>query len=265
MLGSPIAHSKSPALHRAAYAVLGLDWQYEAIDVVGPHLAQFVDAMGPEWRGLSLTMPLKRDVLPLLDSSDDVVALTGAANTVLVADGLHGFNTDVAGIVAALQGRVAHTDSVLILGGGATAGSALVAAAQLGFAEAHVQLRDVGKAHDLRRIGESLAVQVHVSELGSSGGTPDLVVSTLPGHADVRLTFSRQIRESSVLFDVAYDPWPSALAAQWIEAGSTVVPGIEMLASQALVQVRIFVSGDPQTPLANEPAVWSAMRSAVGI
>ena len=102
VLGSPIAHSKSPALHRSAYRVLGLDWQYEAIEVTPADLENFIRSRGPEWRGLSLTMPLKRDVMPLLDCADPEAALTGGANTVLLQDNegglsLRGFNTDVFG------------------------------------------------------------------------------------------------------------------------------------------------------------------------
>ena len=103
VLGSPITHSKSPLLHAAAYAELGLDWQYDAIEVTGDTLAEFVSSRGPEWRGLSLTMPLKRDVLPLLDSRDDAVELTGVANTLLFGAARRGFNTDVYGITEAFR------------------------------------------------------------------------------------------------------------------------------------------------------------------
>src|SRR5215213_7988900 len=95
VLGSPISHSKSPALHRAAYARLGLDWQYSAIEMDGAGLAEFLQTRDAAWRGLSLTMPLKQDVLPLLDDLDEIARLTHAANTVLLAGGVRrGFNTD---------------------------------------------------------------------------------------------------------------------------------------------------------------------------
>src|SRR4051794_12969885 len=96
VLGSPIAHSLSPALHRAAYIELGLDWTYDAIECDEAALPAFVQSLDASWVGLSLTMPLKRAVLPLLAEMSETVRLTGAANTVLFRDGRTvGDNTDV--------------------------------------------------------------------------------------------------------------------------------------------------------------------------
>ncbi len=104
VLGSPIAHSLSPALHCAAYAALGLTWwHYSAIECDESGLPEFLDSCGPDWVGLSLTMPLKRAVLPLLDRSDQLVTQVGGANTVLfAAERRLGYNTDVPGMVRAL-------------------------------------------------------------------------------------------------------------------------------------------------------------------
>jgi shikimate dehydrogenase len=108
VLGSPIAHSLSPALHRAAYAELGLDdWTYEAVECDEAALAAFVTSRGPDWAGLSLTMPLKRTVLPLLAYADPLAVIAGGANTVVFRpDGRYGYNTDVQGIVS---DRPAHS------------------------------------------------------------------------------------------------------------------------------------------------------------
>src|SRR5688572_28400212 len=96
VLGSPIEHSLSAELHRAAYVELGLDWRYDAVEVDEAGLAGFLDGLGPEWRGLSLTMPLKRAVVPLLDEVRDRAVEAGAANTVLLGEGRRvGHNTDV--------------------------------------------------------------------------------------------------------------------------------------------------------------------------
>lgn len=273
VLGSPIAHSKSPALHSAAYAALGLDWTYEAIDVTEPALAGFVASRGPEWLGLSLTMPLKRAVLELLDDADEISRLTGGANTVFFDDvngerRLRGFNTDVFGITEAFQrSGISRMSTVLILGGGATAASALVAASRLGCQRATIAVRTPAKARDLIEVGAAAQVAVTIAtldDLNESGGHPDAVISTLPGGASHGLAFDRDLRHSSTLFDVAYDPWPSALATQWAEVGGRVIPGIDMLVLQALVQVRIFVGGDPDRPLDDEDGVLAAMRTAVG-
>ncbi len=289
VLGSPIGHSLSPALHTAAYGALGLPWTYEAIDVASGSLAEFVVAAADrEWRGLSLTMPLKREVLPLLDERHTTVDATGAANTVLMSGGrLTGFNTDVRGIVESFRAAgVPSLDSVVVLGAGATASTAIVASAELGAATVTVAARDVDRARALTRVADLVEVRlviVSLSEVaslvsaasvdGAGDGTansrvdggPDAVISTLPGDAASGLEFDKSTRGTAVLFDVVYDPWPSPLARAWNEAGGAVIPGIEMLVNQALAQVRIFVHGTAESPLPDEGAVEVAMRRAVGL
>ena len=262
VLGSPIAHSKSPALHAAAYDALGLDWSYEAIELSGEELADFIASRDESWRGLSLTMPLKRQVLPLLDSADDVVDLTGAANTVLLGESVRGFNTDVYGITEAFRAQgIFSLERAQILGGGATAASALVAAQQLGAHTVTLSLRDQSKAAGLVTLGALLDVTIAV--LSEPTVPPDAVISTLPGNAKHSLSFAAETRASAVLFDVAYDPWPSQLAREWLAVDGHVISGIEMLTLQALAQVRVFVNGDPAAALANEQAVVAAMQRAV--
>ncbi|MDQ1607781.1 MAG: shikimate dehydrogenase [Microbacteriaceae bacterium] len=272
VLGSPIGHSRSPRLHAAAYRVLGLDWDYDAIEVTSDGLAAFIAQCGPEWRGLSLTMPLKQAVLPLLASADHVATVTGAANTVLFdpdAVGLRGFNTDVAGIVRALAGAgLTSARSVQILGGGATAASALVAAAELGAERVLISARSLGRTVWLEPLAHSLGLRIQIRPIGIADRTltiPDLVVSTLPGGAPVDVLFTDSTRRRAVLLDVAYEPWPSALATTWSAVSGTVVSGLAMLVHQALLQVRIFVAGDPLEPLPNEDAVLAAMLEAAGL
>ena len=273
VLGSPITHSKSPALHRAAYRVLGLDWHYDAFEVAPAGLEDFIRSRGLQWRGLSLTMPLKHDVMPLLDIADPVAVLSGGANTVLFQESgggstLHGFNTDVFGIVEAFRhAGVARLSTVRILGAGATAASALIAVAQLGAGRVLVSARSEIKLVALVELGRQLGVDVHAAPPDSVDGgiVPDAVISTLPGGADHPYRFDAPTRASSMLFDVAYDPWPSPLAASWLETGGRVIPGIEMLVNQALMQVRIFVGGDADRILPREAAVLAAMRESVGI
>ncbi|TDC50157.1 shikimate dehydrogenase, partial [Jiangella ureilytica] len=105
VLGSPIAHSLSPVIHRAAYRRLGLDWEYTAHEVDESSLARFVSGLGPEWRGLSLTMPLKRVALDVAATASDVARTVGAANTLVRRDdgGWDADNTDVPGVVATLR------------------------------------------------------------------------------------------------------------------------------------------------------------------
>jgi shikimate dehydrogenase len=262
VLGSPIAHSKSPAIHRAATAVLGLDWEYGSAEVTGDALPAYLDGLDGTWRGLSLTMPLKRDVLPLLDGRDPLVESVGAANTVLLTDdGRHGFNTDVGGVVSAFrEAGVERLDRVLILGGGATAASVIAGIAELGAADATVAVRTPANAAPLVPLGERVGVRVAVTGIQEiARDTPSAVVSTVPGGADL-LSFRDDVRERSPLFDVAYDPWPTPLAASW---RTTVISGFDLLVHQAIGQLRVFVHGDPGMPLADEPAVLAAMRAAL--
>lgn len=269
VLGSPIAHSKSPALHRAAYRALGLDWSYEAIELTGAGLADFLASRDASWRGLSLTMPLKQDVLPLLDGVDELAELTGAANTVALHDGRRlGFNTDVGGIVRTLgESGVDAIRCGVLIGAGATAASALAAMAQLGAEQVRVLVRRDGAAAPLLALGRRVGLVVEELPLGAlaelGAGDGELVIATVPGGTDLGVIPSPSLVTGAALLDVAYDPWPSALGASWLAAGGVVVHGLGMLLHQAVLQVRVFANGDPLVPLADEASVVEAMRAAI--
>jgi shikimate dehydrogenase len=273
VLGSPIAHSKSPQLHAAAYGVLWLPWSYRAVEVVEGSLGAFLNTCDRSWRGLSLTMPLKREILPMLASRSELVSVVGAANTVLFDENgsLNGFNTDVPGIVAAFADHgVTVLDSVQILGAGATAASVLVAVAQLGARRALVSARDPQRAVWLVSLAADLGIELTIGSLddpqrGDALTAPSAVVSTVPGASEHGMTYSRAVRESATLLDVAYEPWPSELATAWADVGGTVVSGLEMLLHQAIGQVRIFVTGQEGGALSHEPEVIAAMRASVGL
>ena len=248
VLGSPIAHSLSPVLHRAAYAQLGLDWTYDAIEVDSAGLAGFLAGCGPEWAGLSLTMPLKRAVLPLLASASELVSVVGGANTVVFGDqGLVGHNTDVFGIIEALRGIGAQPGPAMVLGGGATAASALAALARMGCPSVTVRARRPEAAADLVEVAERLGLELEVT------GWPDrlpsreeasIVVCTVPAAAGEAL--ARAVpADPGWLLDVSYSPWPPALFAAWVAAGGRAVAGDEMLLHQAVEQVRLMTGLDP--------------------
>ncbi|UFS60283.1 shikimate dehydrogenase [Subtercola endophyticus] len=275
VLGSPIAHSKSPQLHLAAYQALGLDWEYTRADVAPGELSDFVLGLDESWRGLSLTMPLKEEVLSLIDSADVQSLLTGAANTVLFgrsgdALSVQGFNTDVGGIVDALAGTgISRSSEVLILGAGATARSSVVAAAELGAEHVTIAARSPQKAEQITAVATNAGVAVSVvwlaDVLGAEVDAP-VTISTLPGGALTAADIAGFApTPGAALLDVAYDPWPSPLAEAWQSRGGVAVSGLWMLAHQALAQVRIFVNGDPQLRLADEPAVFAAMTRAIGL
>lgn len=259
VLGHPIAHSLSPVLHRAAYAALGLDaWRYDAVDVAEAQLAAFIESLTGEWAGLSLTMPLKQTVIPLLDHIEPLAEVVGAVNTVLVQAGrgrpvLTGANTDVYGIVTALGeafgpgpvGSVRRTAAVL--GGGATAASTLAALAQLGCTTPVVYVRSLGRIGGLMRAAHRMGVEPRYVSSDTAAReitSADLVVSTLPPHAAdalaAQLAEQAAAAPSGVLLDVAYDPRPTALAAAWARLGGAVVGGESMLLHQAAEQVRLM-------------------------
>jgi len=249
VLGHPIAHSLSPVLHRAAYAQLGLDWAYDARDVEESGLAEFLAGCGPQWAGLSLTMPLKRVVLPLLDSASALVATVGAANTVVFGPrGRVGHNTDVAGIVGALRGIGAEPGPAVVLGAGATAASALAALAELGCPDVQVHARRPEAAGDLLAVAERVGIPLVVS--GFPQRLPDgeqaaIVVSTLPGDAGARLAEAVPDGPGALL-DASYAPWPPPLVTAWRAAGGPAVAGDEMLLHQAVEQVALMSGRRPE-------------------
>ncbi|HET9079465.1 MAG TPA: shikimate dehydrogenase [Trebonia sp.] len=262
VLGKPIAHSLSPTLHRAAYEALGFtDWTYDLVECDEAGLAGYVNSRGPEWAGLSLTMPLKRMVLPLLDHADPLATATGGANTVVFRpEGRCGYNTDVQGIVDALtEAGTPAPGTVTIIGAGATACSALAAVGQLGAAGADVVARDPSRADGLRATADRLGLQIRFrswADLFEPGKpVPDLLISTVPaGAADScaeRLLVTRQVPPA--LLDVVYHPWPTPLAEAATSAGSVVASGYAMLLHQAAAQVELMTG---------KPAPLEAMRTA---
>lgn len=260
VLGSPIEHSLSPVLHRAAYAQLGMDWTYEAVDVTESDLADFIQSCGSEWAGLSLTMPLKKAVLPLLDRISDTASVVGAVNTVVFdADGLAGHNTDVHGIAAALGGAGAQLGcDAVVLGSGATAASALAALAQMQCSAVHVLARrpEVARAQ-LIPVAERLSVALEVDLLPNplpSLPEAHVVIKALP----VEVALDHVPNRPGVLLDVSYSPWPPRLVSQWRTAGGVAVSGDEMLLHQAARQVQLMCGNTP-----NLDTMRTALRASL--
>jgi shikimate dehydrogenase len=275
VLGHPISHSKSPALHLAAYAQLGIGISYTAIDVTEQLLPSLMRQIRdqPGWRGLSVTMPLKTAMLDQVDEVRGVARTLGVVNTVSFED--HngsartvGSNTDVAGIVNALRhAGTGASPSAVILGGGGTAASAVAALKELGTGSVQVYVRDPARTADVRAAAESLAVDLEVRPLTEAArptATADVVISTLPPRAADGLAAeiaALKTPSPGVLMDVAYDPWPSLIASVWQAGGGNVVPGLEMLLYQAVEQVRLFTRrGDDVNA-----AVIDVMCASVGL
>ena len=240
VLGSPIAHSLSPALHRAAYGYLGLNWTYDRVQVDEQGLAPFVCGLDASWRGLSLTMPLKVAVLEL-GEVDQLATLTGAGNTLILEGGSRRvYNTDVPGLTGAV-GHVAQAPlrRVTILGAGATANAALVAATELGAQQLTVVVRTPSRAEPLRALARNLGVKLDVRPWSRQIPEADLVISTVvSGAAD---SIADAVADSAPLIvDVIYDPWPTVLATTAQRAGCTVVSGRDLLVGQAQLQIELM-------------------------
>ncbi|MGL5824111.1 MAG: shikimate dehydrogenase [Nocardioides sp.] len=242
VLGDPIRHSLSPALHRAGYAAVGLDWRYDAYQVPAGGLREFVAGCDSTWRGLSLTMPLKREALELADEASVVARQARAANTVVFDSGrLIADNTDVPGAVSALRERVAgRIDSASILGGGATAGSTLLALAELGCRSVILHVRNPERVTEVRAVAVGLAGAVEVRIVGFDAPiVGDVLVSTIPAAAQTPALVAR-CAAVPVLFDVVYDPWPTPLASSALADGRVLVDGLDLLVHQAARQFRAF-------------------------
>ncbi|MEU3920333.1 shikimate dehydrogenase [Streptomyces sp. NPDC029004] len=259
VLGSPIAHSLSPVLHRAAYAELGLDdWSYERFEVDEAGLPGFVEGLDDSWAGLSLTMPLKRAILPLLDGISDTAASVEAVNTVVFTeDGRRlGDNTDIPGMIAALRERgVDKVASAAVLGAGATASSALAALARICTGPVVACVRSHARAEEMRGWGERLGVDVVIADWAEAATVLEapLVIATTPAGATDALAAEVPERPGT-LFDVLYEPWPTALAAAWSGHGGDVVGGLDLLVHQAVLQVEQMTG--------RAPAPLAAMRAA---
>lgn len=268
VLGSPIAHSRSAVLHAAAYRVLGLDWTFEAIEVGAGGFAAFLDTVDDSWRGLAITMPLKREVMTYLDELDPVAQRAGAVNTVLFDRGRRfGFNTDVYGVTQAVtQLGVAEPRRAVLIGAGATAASVIVALADMGAGELHIVARSPERAAGAVTLAEGLGLATTASSSAVvDDGEVDVVVSTLPGGtvlgpAVLDIIAPAPLRETAPLLDVAYGARQSELIRAWARSGGTAADGLGMLLHQAVQQVRIFVG---ETVLPHEGAIVDAMRAAL--
>ncbi|MHA7269249.1 shikimate dehydrogenase [Arthrobacter sp. HLT1-20] len=283
VLGHPIGHSKSPALHNAAYAALGADLAYTAIDVQESGLAGFLAQVRAEknWYGLSVTMPLKNVAVELMDELTPTARALGAVNTIVCTQTpagvahLRGDNTDVAGLVNALRhAGVVERPRAAILGGGGTAVSAVAALAQLGAPEITVFVRKLAKGAEVQAVAAALGVTLSLELFDGAPGALagfDVVISTLPPRAAdaTAHAFAGQgsAVEGAVLLDAAYDPWPSALAQAWEQAGGVVVAGIEMLLYQGVEQVKLFAVAGGYSALdaAQVGDVMDVMCDAIGV
>ncbi|MEL4504526.1 shikimate dehydrogenase [Luteococcus sp. H138] len=245
VIGHPAGHSLSPALHRAAYRELELDWAYTAVDLTPEELGGFVTGLDSSWRGLSVTMPHKVAIRQY-GEADELVELVGAANTLVFGDEPIVRNTDVGGYqLAFAEAGVDSADSATVVGNGATARSAVVALRQMGVERVLVLARRPERAQELKGFcTKALGMLCAVRELAPGQVIDsDILLSTVPeGGADHLAT--ELVAHCAVVFDSVYDPWPTALATAAQAAGRTTLNGLDLLAGQAVEQVRLMTGGE---------------------
>jgi shikimate dehydrogenase len=254
VLGSPIAHSLSPALHMAGYRALGLDdWAYTRADVAEAELVGFVQHLGPEWRGLSLTRPLKEVAFQVATTVSEVARDTGSINTLVRRPdgGWDADNTDVIGILGALaEVGVTHVERPVVVGSGATARSVVAAVVALGATRLDLMVRGDIRPATLAQ-AEAAGLTVIRREVGEWPDDVDVVVSTVPGDRSAAAA-TLPLGHGAVL-DVVYGT-PSAFADVAPGRGYAVAPGESMLLHQAAHQLRLMTG---------RPAPLEAMRAAL--
>lgn len=260
VIGSPIEHSLSPVIHRAAWAQLGVDgWEYRRLEQDADSLPRFIGGLGGDCAGLSVTMPCKQAVMPLLDVIDPLASAVGAVNTVVPSSGvLAGFNTDVTGIASAIRRACSQADralptSAVVLGARATASSALAALGELGIVTSTVAARRFGGPGSVVAASSRLGVSIDQvlwsdrdAVLRAVSGA-DLVISTLPAGVADPIAEHMTVREGQILLDVVYSPRETALRSAFERNGGIVAEGTDMLIFQAAAQVQLMTGRAPKT------------------
>ena len=258
VIGSPIAHSLSPVIHRAAWEQLGIDgWEYRRAEVTEESLPPFIGQLDESFCGLSVTMPCKQAVMPLLDAIDPLASAVGAVNTVVPSAGmLAGFNTDVTGIASAIRRACSRSgvpvpSSALVLGARATASSALAALGELGITTTTVAARRFGGPGSVISAASRLGVSVEqvmwsdVSAVASAAARADVLISTLPAGVADPIASRLAPREGQILLDVIYSPRDTALRTTFEKAGGVVAEGTDMLVYQGAAQVQLMTGRSP--------------------
>jgi len=259
VIGSPIAHSLSPDLHRAAYAWLGLDWRYDRHEVDAAGVAGFVAGLDEQWRGLSVTMPCKAAIVEL-GTPDEVVRALGVGNTVIFGGvpsdrgttTIH--NTDVTGIQMVVRDAALDPAApVVIFGNGATARSCVYALARLGVPRVAVRARDQAKTRALATDGACWGIEVTPTDAAA-----ETVISTVP--APVAAAWAGDLARINLVFDVLYDPWPTPLVDAARHAGAHVRTGLDLLAAQAVGQVELMTGRSVDVAILREAADQALSR-----
>ncbi len=258
LIGDPVGHSLSPAMHNAAFAADGLDFVYVALNVGADDLPVAVrGAAALGLRGFNVTMPHKRAMVPLVDELDEGAGISGAVNTVVIEDQkLRGFNTDGTGMIEACReaGIALKDRRVLLLGSGGAAASIAAAFCDEGIGELHIVNRNpehAGTLADkLREAGKKVEIEVHpTGALNERSVHAPVIVNATPlGMRDGDpLPLPPEYLDGGVaLVDAVYRPGAETpLVRQARERGATVVTGQRMLLYQGVLAQRLWTGRQP--------------------
>ncbi|MGH9119423.1 MAG: shikimate dehydrogenase [Acidimicrobiales bacterium] len=269
VIGHPVAHSLSPAIHDAAFAACGLDWTYLVLDVPPGRGGEAVRAMPARGlTGLSVTMPHKEAAAAAVDRLSDDAAALGAVNTVTLGDDgvLTGESTDGAGFIDSLRGD--HGIDVggwraVVIGAGGAARAVVLALAGAGAAEVGVLNRTSSRAERAAALAGARGSVVAATRASASVASADLVVNATPlgmaGVAEGELPVDPGwLRPGQVVVDLVYRPLETPLLLAAVERGARPVDGLGMLVHQAAHQFGLWTGVEP--PL---PVMFDAVRRRV--
>lgn len=263
VIGDPIAHSKSPAIHSFWLNALGIEGAYRAHQVARADLAAYLAdrRSDPAWRGCNVTMPLKLDALLLADDPTDRATAAGAANLLVVRDGkLIAANTDVGAVRDLIAPLVTAGEAVpiVLLGNGGAARAVLLALRLLGAGPVTLQARDMADATKLAvefRLEESpRRFDMPVDSKGLINATP----LGMAGVGPTRIDINRMPADGWVV-DLVSDPLPTPLLANAAARGLTTIDGLSVLVEQAADSFELLFG---QTPPRDRDAELFAMLRA---
>ena len=263
VIGDPIDHSLSPAIHGFWLDAMGVEARYGRRRVTRAELPDYLaeKRADADWRGSNVTMPLKLDAVALADSASDRAVAAGAANLLMVREGkLTAANTDV-GAIAILLTRLheakARMGSVTLLGNGGAARAALVALKLVGMANVRIQARDVAEAVKLAvEFGLEAEPAIFTEPIVSDG----LINATPLGMAgnDCLNCDLDRMPDNGWLIDMVYDPAETPLIAAAKARGLQSVDGLHMLVEQAATSFELFFGQKP--PRDRDPELWQSLQ-----
>ncbi len=258
VIGSPVGHSLSPALHNAAFAAAGAQWVYVAFEVAPGEAPRALEAMRVlGLGGLSVTMPHKEQVADAVDELDPAAAALRSVNTVVArSDGrLVGHSTDGAGFVASLREAGADPAGrrVVVIGAGAAGRSVVDALARAGAAAIDVVNRDRDRAARAAQLAGTVG---SVADPAAIRGADIVVNATSVGMGSDQLPFDPAlVHAGQVVADLVYHPLETALLREARLAGAATVDGLGMLVHQAALQPRLWLGAMPDAAVMREAAL----------